>query len=211
MRSSTGWPSLSLKPLGGRQPSTSIFSATRTTRYGPDFFTFTVSDGALTSQPARVEITIRPVNDPPRLEARGKTAVLTGELGALEIITTDVEQGTVKVTPGSLPISTLFTPGASARAPNYFSWLRNTGYSTFSNETFTSVAAGGNAFWVGTNPYGVFVSRAAGATWLPANSGLQLPLNVRELWVRGDYLFAASVRFDPPYGGNVFVRRLANN
>jgi uncharacterized protein (TIGR03437 family) len=93
---------------------------------GSDFFTFTVSDGTLTSAPARVEIAIRPVNDPPKLEIRGKTDVLTGELGALEIIATDVEQGTVKITPGSLPLDTLFTPGTSARAPNYFSWLSNT-------------------------------------------------------------------------------------
>jgi uncharacterized protein (TIGR03437 family) len=464
--------------LGGTPPN--VTYTPRADFNGTDLFTFTVGDGRLNSLPARVEITIPPVNDPPRLEIRGKTDVLTGELGAVEIIATDVENGTVKITPGSLPINTLFTPGTSARAPNYFSWLsntpgvyqlsltatdddpqpssvtqtvtlnivaspeqnawstvtlppfrfllsffadpsgvylgldmgtgtvqstilrstdngaswtpynnglpsvnapqrfvaggnalyvgtqngvwrssnvnanwteitntlvaaskqvwelaasgdkvavatpagcylspnrgeswnrirdclrvafsgntlfveavkreggigstttveglflsndngatwndttgvlqqfkyitrlqgdatalcvfsndlagygrlscsgdqgrswksfslgtlRNTSYSTFNNETFTSIAAGGNALFVGTNPYGVFVSRDAGATWLPANSGLQLPLNVRELWVRGDYLFAASVRFNPPYGGNVFVRRLANN
>ena len=89
--------------------------------------------------------------------------------------------------------------------------LRNTTYSTFKSETFTSIAMSGNTIFVGTNPFGIYVSRDAGASWLPANSGLQLPLNVRELWIRGDYLFAASVNFNPPYGGNIFVRRLESN
>jgi hypothetical protein len=89
--------------------------------------------------------------------------------------------------------------------------LRNTNITTFKNETLTSIAISGNTIFVGANPYGVYVSRDGGASWLPANLGLPQPLNVRELWIRGDLVFAASVNFNPPYGGNVFVRRLASN
>jgi hypothetical protein len=89
--------------------------------------------------------------------------------------------------------------------------LRNTNFSTFKGETLTSIALSGNTIFVGTNPFGVYVSRDGGTTWLPANLGLPQPLNVRDLWIRGDTLFASSVRFNPPYGGNVFVRKLASN
>jgi len=88
--------------------------------------------------------------------------------------------------------------------------LRNTSLSTFKSETLTSIAISGNTIYLGTNPFGVYVSRDGGNTWLPANLGLPQPLNVRELWIRGDLLYASSVNFNPPYGGNIFVRKLAN-
>ena len=88
--------------------------------------------------------------------------------------------------------------------------LRNTSLSTFKSETLTSIALNGNTIFLGTNPFGVYVSRDGGINWLPANLGLPQPLNVRELWIRGDLLYASSVNFNPPYGGNVFVRKLAN-
>ncbi len=86
----------------------------------------------------------------------------------------------------------------------------NTNFSTFFRETLTSSASSGNTIFVGANPFGVYVSRDGGASWRPANLGLPQPLNVRELWIRGDWLYASSVNFNPPYGGNVFVRKLAN-
>ena len=51
------------------------------------------------------------------LEVRGKTAVLTGERGRWRSARPTWNMGTVKITPGSLPIDALFTPGTSARAP----------------------------------------------------------------------------------------------
>lgn len=90
------------------------------------------------------------------------------------------------------------------------SGLRNTSLSTFKSETLTSIASSGNTIFLGTNPFGVYVSRDGGTNWLPANLGLPQPLNVRELWIRGDLLYASSVNFNPPYGGNVFIRKLAN-
>lgn len=86
----------------------------------------------------------------------------------------------------------------------------NTNLSTFYRETLTSIAISGNTLVVGTNPFGVYVSRDGGMSWRPANLGLPQPLNVRELWLRGDLLYASSVNFNPPYGGNVFIRKLAN-
>lgn len=88
--------------------------------------------------------------------------------------------------------------------------LRNTTLSTFKSETLTAIASSGNTIFLGTNPFGIYVSRDGGNTWLPANLGLPQPLNVRDLWIRGDLLYASSVNFNPPYGGNIFIRKLAN-
>ena len=66
---------------------------------GTDSFTYTVSDGAFTSSPATVSITVTPVNDAPTVDIVA-AACLTDTAGRLSVTTTDVE-GTSPTLSGS--------------------------------------------------------------------------------------------------------------
>ena len=95
---------------------------------GPDSFTFTVSDGTLSSLPATVTITVAPVNDPPVAASQNLT---TPEDVALSLTVTasdidgDALTYTVDVAPahgnlsGTGP-SYAYTPAANYNGPDHF-------------------------------------------------------------------------------------------
>ena len=58
---------------------------------GTDSFTYTVSDGALTSAAATVTITVRPVNDAPTATISGPATLAEGTTGALTVSAVDVD------------------------------------------------------------------------------------------------------------------------
>ncbi|MBI4236610.1 MAG: S8 family serine peptidase [Chloroflexi bacterium] len=61
---------------------------------GPDSFTFTASDGALTSAPATVTITVTAVNDPTVVSAGGRTPLYTQRTWTVQVATfTDADSG----------------------------------------------------------------------------------------------------------------------
>jgi VCBS repeat-containing protein len=111
---------LSFVPVTGPQHGTVVLSADGSFRYvpnadfnGTDTFTFTASDGALSSAPATVTITVTPVNDPPvntvpgdQVAAEdvarviGGLAVADDEAGVLTV-TLAVGHGTVTVNSGA--------------------------------------------------------------------------------------------------------------
>ena len=67
---------------------------------GPDSFTYTVSDGTLTSAPATVSITVTPVNDAPTV-AIVAASCLGDTAGQLSVTTSDVEGANPTVTGSS--------------------------------------------------------------------------------------------------------------
>jgi hypothetical protein len=58
---------------------------------GSDSLTFTVSDGALVSEPATVTITVRPVNDAPVAVLAAPAAIDEGATGTLTLVANDVD------------------------------------------------------------------------------------------------------------------------
>ncbi|HEY3282683.1 MAG TPA: Ig-like domain-containing protein, partial [Armatimonadota bacterium] len=84
---------------------------------GPDSFTFTVSDGKLTSTPATVSITVTPVNDPPVLTVPTAQTVDEGKPLSFTVSATDPDAGdTVTLSATGLPKGASFTPGSGAFA-----------------------------------------------------------------------------------------------
>src|SRR5262249_51785852 len=92
---------------------------------GTDFFTFKVSNGKLTSPTARVEITINPMNTPPKIEIKGKTNVVVGEVVYLQIMSPDNKAGFAKIATSTLPAGAFFTQGVSTIDPSRFRWTAN--------------------------------------------------------------------------------------
>ncbi len=62
---------------------------------GTDSFTYTVSDGALTSAAATVTITVQPVNDAPTATISGPATLAEGTTGSLEVSAVDVDGDTL--------------------------------------------------------------------------------------------------------------------
>ncbi|MEX1310261.1 MAG: Ig-like domain-containing protein, partial [Candidatus Sulfomarinibacteraceae bacterium] len=100
---------------------------------GPDSFTFTTSDGALTSLPATVSITVTPVNDTPLATDDGATtdedasisiAVLTNDaLGDEPTTITSVTQGasgSVAIDPGATTVT--YTPDLNVHGADSFTY-----------------------------------------------------------------------------------------
>jgi uncharacterized protein (TIGR03437 family) len=107
--------------LGGSLPN--VTYAPRADFNGEDFFTFRVTDGKLLSPPIRVDITINPINDQPKLEINGKLAgIVAGEVVYLEIFSPDVEDGIAPIATSALPTGAFFSQGISTIDPSRFRW-----------------------------------------------------------------------------------------
>jgi large repetitive protein len=103
--------------------------------FGPDSFTFTASDGTLTSAPATVSITVNAVNDAP---VAVDQAVTTDEDTAASITlgATDVDSDTLSFTIVSQPAngrltisgaSVIYTPALNFSGPDSFTFKANDG------------------------------------------------------------------------------------
>ncbi|HEY3281768.1 MAG TPA: Ig-like domain-containing protein, partial [Armatimonadota bacterium] len=104
---------------------------------GSDSFLFTVSDGALTSAPASVSITITAVNDPPVLAVPAAQTVAEGQPLSFTVGATDVDGDMVTLSATGLPSGASFTPSSGA-----FSWTP--GYVQSGGYTVTFSASDGH-------------------------------------------------------------------
>lgn len=60
---------------------------------GSDLFTFQVNDGASSSLPATVKVTVRPVNDPPSLTVTAPASISEGQSLTINLMATDPDPG----------------------------------------------------------------------------------------------------------------------
>ena len=110
---------------------------------GPDSFTFTVNDGAVTSAPATVSITVTPVNDAPTATDQSVT-VDEDSVKVITLAGTDVDGDTLTFAKASNPAhgtvtitsagQATYTPTANYNGPDSFTFTVNDG-------TVTSAAA----------------------------------------------------------------------
>lgn len=107
---------------------------------GPDAFTFTVNDGALTSAPATVTIDVTPVNDPPVANPDAKVTPEDTPVGGV-VTSSDVD--------GGAPTYSLAT-GASngtvvVNASGAYTYTPNTNYNGGDSFTYTVVDGNGGS------------------------------------------------------------------
>jgi hypothetical protein len=111
--------------------------------FGPDSFTFTASDGSLTSLPAMVTIDVLPVNDPPTADDQ---SVTTAEDTAVAITLTggDVDGDPLTFVIGTVPVhggltgtppNVTYTPDADYHGPDGFSFTTTDGSLTSATAT----------------------------------------------------------------------------
>ncbi|MBC8003080.1 MAG: tandem-95 repeat protein, partial [Opitutaceae bacterium] len=110
--------------------------------FGPDSFTFTVSDGTLISQPATVSITVNPINDAPVAIAQS-IAVNEDNTLAITLTGTDVDNVNLAFAKGSplhgtltgIPPNLTYTPVANYNGPDSFTFTASDGTLTSSPAT----------------------------------------------------------------------------
>lgn len=92
---------------------------------GTDIFFFTVTDGGLTSLPASVKVTVRPVNDPPSLSVSPAVVTVSeGQPVTLNLSATEVDTGqTLSFTVTGAPQGSALTTTSATTA--LFSWTPN--------------------------------------------------------------------------------------
>src|SRR5438067_375194 len=102
---------------------------------GPDSFTFTVSDAALTSAAATVTITVTPVNDPPVANAQSVTTA-EDTAAAITLTGSDVDGDALTFTIATQPAhgalsgtapNLTYTPAANYNGPDSFTFKANDG------------------------------------------------------------------------------------
>lgn len=140
---------------------------------GVDSFTYTVSDGAHTSTPGTVSITLTPVNDPP--VARNTAAMSDGSAIVIVPMASDAEgavstpsivtppvHGTVRMSSGQFR----YTPDRGYIGRDRFTWQVSDGTSTSTAEVQVSVVPGWGGAGSGLSQVGVnnihFYSNAVG-------------------------------------------------
>ena len=103
--------------------------------HGPDSFTYTASDGLLTSSPATVSITVTPVNDPPTAQAKSVSTpedtavnvVLSGSDVDGDGLTFAIESGPAHGSLSGTGATRTYTPDANYNGPDSFTYRVNDG------------------------------------------------------------------------------------
>jgi hypothetical protein len=81
---------------------------------GTDVFTYTIGDGSLLSAPATVQVTVTPVDDPPRIRNIGTRLSAAGESVWLPLGIYDPESEPITVTVAGLPPGLALAAGSNA-------------------------------------------------------------------------------------------------
>mgnify|MGYP002035186978 CR=1 FL=1 len=150
---------------------------------GSDSFTFTVSDGALTSSPAAVNISILPVNDPPSIISTHIDEINHGNAYNYEILTHDIDGDIVNVT-GNIPSWLTLTnnilsgtPGVNDLGVSEVTLTASDGNGGTSTETFSLAANSGITTIDGETGFRMLSSPISGV-------GVYSDL-LEELWTQG--------------------------
>lgn len=109
--------------------------------HGTDFFTVAATDGSLSSLPARIDLTVTPVDDPPVFVAPTPFVILDAEDGlpvSFQIAATDVDSPTVTLGLLDLPPRAIYDAGTAT-----FTWTPNA-FDAGLNEV-TATATDGNS------------------------------------------------------------------
>jgi hypothetical protein len=113
--------------------------------HGPDSFTFNANDGQADSAPATVDITVKPVNDPPVANARSVTTdedttlsiPLTGSDVDGDLLTFAVVNGPSHGTLEGTPPNLTYKPAQDYHGPDSFTFKANDGQADSAEGTVT--------------------------------------------------------------------------
>ncbi len=152
---------------------------------GPDSFTFTVNDGALTSAPATVSITITAVNDAPVANAQSVSTPQNLSL-AITLTGSDVENQPLTIAVATNPTNgtllgtapnVTYTPASNYTGADSFTFTASDGSLTSTPATISiTVTAASNGPWVRAF-YFAGVAGAAGQVIVVGN-GVSVTVNI---------------------------------
>jgi hypothetical protein len=120
--------------------------------HGPDSFTFTVSDGVLTSAPATVTVTVTPVDDVPVASAQTleteedtpKSLTLTGSDAEGDTLSFTVASGPSHGTLAGTAPDLTYTPAPDYHGPDSFTFTVSDGQNTSTPATVSITVTAGN-------------------------------------------------------------------